>query len=214
MPTTKSRISGGFLHLELPDEPQEAAAITHISNVNVTGFVDASLLGPAGPMVYYFSQNPRAPAQRPLSDEDFKALLVGLRTSVDSSARATESFKDQFQRVVATMVASNAVVATELKSLRELKQSHRVIFVSSLGSDAFHLRSAIPVELYFEEGSVIAHAPDLEEFGEGDSEYEALEDLRHSIVEEYQFLKANEQSLGAAPAGQLRRFRELIEEGR
>ena len=71
-----------------------------------------------------------------------------------------------------------------------------------------------PVELYFEEGSVVAHAPDFEEFGEGGSEYEASEDLRHALVEEYEFLKANERSLGAAPAGQLRRFRELIEEAR
>ena len=158
------------------------------------------------------SQVREAPAQRPLSDEEFKKVIDGLRKSVDTSARATESFRDFLERVVSTVVRGNKEVTDELRALQVLKKSHRLISISSLGSEEYRLRCPIPVELYQEEGEVVAHAPDLEEFATGATEYEALDALREAISETYAFLLSNRRDLGPALVAQLRRFEELVEE--
>lgn len=96
----------------------------------------------------------------------------------------------------------------------ELKQQNKRkhVALSSLASDRYRLRQPLWVEVDTSgESTVSAHVSDLEEYGTGATEYEALEDLRVSLSETYSFLLENASVLGPGPASQLRRFRELVE---
>ncbi|MBA7496608.1 hypothetical protein ES702_07217 [subsurface metagenome] len=62
-------------------------------------------------------------------------------------------------------------------------------FISSLHSSRLKLQKAITVSLEYDSYQFIAYAPDLDIYGWGDTEYEAIEDLRQSIVELYFDLK-------------------------
>jgi hypothetical protein len=76
----------------------------------------------------------------------------------------------------------------------------------------YRLRIPVAVEVSSDEGVVAAHAIDLEVYGAGGSEYEALADLRRIIVEELEDLVEAEKMLGPGLASRLRRFRELVEQ--
>jgi len=56
------------------------------------------------------------------------------------------------------------------------------------------------VALEYDEGQVIACAPDLDLFGYGDTENEALDDLRRTVADLYYTLKEEHASLGPMPA--------------
>jgi predicted RNase H-like HicB family nuclease len=60
------------------------------------------------------------------------------------------------------------------------------------------LRLVAPLYITIEEeaGTVVASNVDLDVFGYGDTEAEALQDLREVIVETYFDLKANQNNLG------------------
>ena len=68
--------------------------------------------------------------------------------------------------------------------------------IRSLHSVRLLLREPISVLVEEDEEQVIAYAPDLEIFGEGDDLGEALEDLRESIIELYHDLAGHVGRLG------------------
>jgi hypothetical protein len=100
-----------------------------------------------------------------------------------------------------------AQLQQELQSQRQA----RAVALSSLGSSEYRLRQPLWAELDASGEFVTAHAPELEEYGTGATEYEALDDLRSVLLDTYTFLLENEAKLGPAPANQLRRFRDLLE---
>ena len=53
--------------------------------------------------------------------------------------------------------------------------------------------------LEYDEGQVIACAPDLDLFGYGDTENEALDDLRRTVADLYRTLKEDCRALGPMP---------------
>ena len=57
--------------------------------------------------------------------------------------------------------------------------------ISTLHDSRLRLRQQISVFLEYDGFQFIAYAPDLDIYGCGDTEYEAVEDLRQSIVELY-----------------------------
>ena len=71
----------------------------------------------------------------------------------------------------------------------------KVFRISSLYNFHLNLHAPISVSLEYDSYQFIAYAPDLDIYGCGDSEYEAMEDLRESIVELYFDLK--EEMLGS-----------------
>jgi len=87
-----------------------------------------------------------------------------------------------------------------LKEIDGLKKSiegigrQKVLFISSLHNTHFHLKTSISVSLEYDSHQFIAYAPDLDIYGCGDTEYEAVEDLRESIIDLYLDLK--EEKLG------------------
>ena len=63
------------------------------------------------------------------------------------------------------------------------------VSISTLHDLRLRLRQQITVSLEYDGYQFIAYAPDLDIYGWGDTEYEAIEDLRESIVELYFDLK-------------------------
>ena len=95
------------------------------------------------------------------------------------------------------MDATTALIQ-ELNGLKEIIgdiASKKVFFINSLHNSHLSLCAPISVSLEYDDYQFIAYAPDLDIYGCGDSEYEAIEDLRESIVELYFDLK--EEALGS-----------------
>ena len=63
------------------------------------------------------------------------------------------------------------------------------VSISTLHDLRLRLRQQITVSLEYDGYQFIAYAPDLDIYGWGDTEYEAIENLRQSIVELYFDLK-------------------------
>jgi len=83
--------------------------------------------------------------------------------------------------------------------------------MATLGSEQFRLRNPLPVEVSADDETVVAHSVDFEQYGAGDTDYEALDDLRQALTTSYSFLRDREAELGPHPRELLRRYRELVE---
>jgi hypothetical protein len=86
------------------------------------------------------------------------------------------------------------------------------IFVYSLRHPLLRLRSPLAVSLVHDGMQSIAAAYDLDMFGYGDSDSEALDDLRRSVVDLYATLKDNSASLGPLPQRIWEYLSEAVEE--
>jgi len=69
------------------------------------------------------------------------------------------------------------------------------VSISALHDLRLRLQQQITVSLEYDGYQFIAYAPDLDIYGTGDTEYEAIEDLRQSIVELYFDLKGEKLAL-------------------
>jgi hypothetical protein len=81
-------------------------------------------------------------------------------------------------------------------------KQQKTVFIKDLGSASLFVREPIPVSVEVSEGQATACSYDLEQFGVGGDEFEALDDLRATIAELYQLLK-QEPNLGPLPRRQL-----------
>jgi hypothetical protein len=144
-----------------------------------------------------------APRRTALSDEDFSSLFE----SIHETARDVEQLA---AGVTGTVQELSAVARALRERLSEVQSSQRTSFMITLGSAELRLAQPLPIELSPAADGVVAHAPDLEVFGSGPTDYEALDDLRRVIAEEYAYLKEHESELGPLPKRQLARFREII----
>jgi len=93
-------------------------------------------------------------------------------------------------------VEMNTVVE-ELTGLKEAikgLERTKLLLVNSLHHSSLHLISPVSISIEYDGYQFIAYTPDLDIYGCGDSEYEAIEDLRQSIVDLYYDLK--NESLG------------------
>jgi len=88
----------------------------------------------------------------------------------------------------------------QLTTLLTRASSRRPILLYSLRHPHLKLVEPLSVALEYDEGQVIACAPDLDLFGYGDTENEALDDLRHTVADLYYALKEERASLGPMPA--------------
>lgn len=116
----------------------------------------------------------------------------------------------EIARLKAMVSALDREVA-HLRKAFEAKHATRTVALSTLGDERYRLRQPLWAELDATGEGVTAHISELEEYGAGATEYEALEDLRSVLVETYTFLIENEADLGPAPRKQLQRFRDLAD---
>ena len=70
------------------------------------------------------------------------------------------------------------------------------VTILNLGHEKYFFKSPFPINIQVEDDTYIAASYDLNLFGYGESEDEALRDLCDSIVEHYEHLKSNETKLG------------------
>lgn len=82
---------------------------------------------------------------------------------------------------------------------RKTKPIHfdKNITILNLGHEKYLFRSPFPVNILVEDDTYIATSYDLNLFGYGDCEDEALRDLCETIIEHYEHLKMNQSKLGA-----------------
>ncbi len=85
-----------------------------------------------------------------------------------------------------------STIAEDIRQMRETIRAmgaKKSILIASLHDSRLKLKETISVFLENDGHQFIAYAPDLDIYGCGDLEYEALEDLRASIVDLYFDLK-------------------------
>lgn len=83
-------------------------------------------------------------------------------------------------------------ISERLNHLEEMLKSiekRKTLFIHSLHNKRLELITALSVVIEYDGHQFIAYAPDVDIYGCGDTEYEAMEDLRQSIVELYFDLK-------------------------
>src|SRR5688572_2116274 len=72
-----------------------------------------------------------------------------------------------------------------------------VLALGALLTHTLRVINPIPLVVTREQDQVVAHAPDLGEFGQGDNRSEAIADLQRSIADLFSSLKAESSRLGA-----------------
>jgi len=97
--------------------------------------------------------------------------------------------------------------------LAETRQPSRTIFLRDLGHPRYRLSAALPVVLEVDGAHVVAYSHDLDMFGWGDVENEALTDFKESICELYESLREGPANLGPHLQRVLRYLEQVIIEG-
>jgi hypothetical protein len=114
----------------------------------------------------------------------------------------------------------------EVKSLKELlvsdllpqieraleKKSILIYSIYSLHSSSLKLKEPLACYLEYDKEEVVAFCYDLEIFGYGETETEALEDLRKTVLDLYYELKENKDNLGTLPKRIWNYLSSIIEE--
>ena len=90
-------------------------------------------------------------------------------------------------------------------------RQQKAVFIQDLRDSRLAVAEPIPVSIEVADGQVTACCYDIEQFGTGDSEFAALDDLRATIVELYNTLR-REPRLGPLPAQQLAYLQRVIKE--
>lgn len=91
-----------------------------------------------------------------------------------------------------------------------IQQPPRSIFLRDLGHPKYRLRSPLPVVLEVDGPHVVAYSHDLDTFGWGDVEDEALNDFKAAVSELYEILREDPANLGLHLQGTLRFLEQVI----
>lgn len=90
-----------------------------------------------------------------------------------------------------------AMISSQIKEKAQPIHIDKNVTILSLGHEKYLFKSPFPVNILVEDDTYIATSYDLNLFGYGDSEDEALRDLCESIIEHYEHLKTNQSKLGS-----------------
>lgn len=88
------------------------------------------------------------------------------------------------------------------------------ILIHNLLSEGLKLREPLAVSLDYDESQVIAYCYDLDVFGYGETEIEALNDLRRTIVDLYFTLRESKRTLGEYAEGVWKYLERVVERAR
>lgn len=146
---------------------------------------------------------------RPQSSTSQDVRVDSEHSSASGFDLSVEIAEDQIASVSAELEALRADMAEVQHRVDNLP---RMISIQTIGLPGLRLRVQLPVRIVDEQVQVVVDSPDLEVYGVGETEGEALDDLRQAIGSAYQSLKEFEGRLGVVPEKQFRRFKELLEE--
>jgi hypothetical protein len=90
------------------------------------------------------------------------------------------------------------VISELLPKVTQISE-RKPILMYSLHYPSLKLKEPLAVHLEYDREQVIAYCYDLDVFGYGDTESEALEDLRRTIKDLYFELEENKEKLGPFP---------------
>jgi len=101
-------------------------------------------------------------------------------------------------------------VEDEIKELKDLlisdvlpkvmeSSKRKSVLINSLHNPLLKLKEPLAAHLEYDEEGVIAFCYDLDIFGHGDTEGEALEDLRKTISDLFLELESNKDNMGPFP---------------
>jgi hypothetical protein len=120
-------------------------------------------------------------------------------------------------------MAKTLQLEEEVRGLKELLLSDilpqierhfqkKSILIYSLHSPSLKLKEPLAVHLEYDKKEVIVFCYDLDIFGYGETETEALKDLRKTITDLYYELKENKDNLGILPKQVWNYLSSIIEE--
>lgn len=112
-----------------------------------------------------------------------------------------------------TVISGNATML--LGTVTEYSDAPRgyTLFMHDLREDGLKLTQAIPVRIDKRDSVVTAYNPDIEVFGIGSSELEAMDDFRSAVGDLYWLLRdESEANLGPVPSRQLQYMRAILKE--
>lgn len=132
--------------------------------------------------------------------------------SMNSFASVWENFPMKPGRIRSFWkeVDDQSIISTTIIAQEQIIE-YRNIFIDTLHSEDYVLRKPIPVSIEHEEQVYIASNYDLGLYGYGDTENEAIDDLRESIIGCYEDLK-QEKELGPIPLRMMGYYKEIVDQ--
>lgn len=103
-------------------------------------------------------------------------------------------------------------IAKLQRIVAESKRKLGNVYIQNLRHPNYVLKESIPISLELEENKVIASYYDIDMYGSGDNEEEAINDLCEVVVEYYESLKEDQGKLGPLPEKHWLHLRRIIEE--
>ena len=91
-----------------------------------------------------------------------------------------------------------------------LRRYSKTVYIQNVGDTRLFLQRDIPISIEYNDNVVTAISYDLEEFGFGNDEFEALKDIRESIVSLFYLFKEEEDNLGPLPKRQWNYLKDII----
>jgi hypothetical protein len=136
--------------------------------------------------------------------------LVGYPPAAEVAGTSTVWIHHHESADIRRLEKTVVLLAQRIEELEAGSRS-RMVALSSLGHPRYRLKRDLFVEIDSSGSAVTAHSIELEEYGSGETEYEALASLRHALCETFDFLGTNQNQLGPDLEAQLARFNDLVE---
>lgn len=156
-------------------------------------------------------KSPFADADYELLDEDRAQMIVGLLHTLRLWGSEERGLLKELMSKMEAVLDRVGRMAKEVQGLKEGRSGSKIIPVEVL-SDALGLRRPIFAVVEHGEGVVTATYYECEIFGEGETEFEALDDLRQSLAEYFLSLRESPETLGPLLAKHLHTLSELVYE--
>ena len=119
----------------------------------------------------------------------------------------------QVEKVKNALVLMGKEVVRLRNAIEQLhrKTTARSVFIKNLRDEGYKLREPLAISLEFENGGVCACCYDIDMYGEGKTEEEAIDDLCEVIIDYYESLKEDEDKLGEIPKRHWIYLKDVIE---
>lgn len=109
-----------------------------------------------------------------------------------------------------TELLTRQVIREVVREILSQVLQQKTVYLEDLKHPALGLTRPIPVFLEYDGETVVANYYDTESYGYGDSEYEALDDLRLELAQTYLDLAEEADCLGTLPQQWWNNLRTII----
>lgn len=142
------------------------------------------------------------PLKQPIEKATDAGTWGNLYTPEYGDQTAVEILKDM----------SENILEIKEKSINFSEKMTKNISLSNIGVVGYILTEPLQVTIIAEDNVFVAVSYDLNTYGYGDTEAEAIQDLRESIVEYYEDLKGDQRNLGKIPKQDFEYLKRILRE--